>query len=342
VVATLGLPDLRTERADDRSSVVPSVTVILCTYNRAERLAVTLESLAASDMPPLVAWEVLIVDNNSTDQTGEVAKDFERRYPGRFRYLFEPNPGKSYALNSGIVNARGDVLAFVDDDVTVEPTWLQNLTAELHGGGWAGAAGRTLPEQAFTPPPWLPWKELGCILCAYFDLGDQPSELGQGTPPYGANMAFRRLMFEKYGGFRTDLGPSPNGKTPRPNEDTEFGRRLFGAGERLRYEPRAVVYHPVPQGRITKEYFLTWCFDLGRASIVERGDRSHVWGIPRDYLSFLHRVISLLTLTLRRIFAVDQSKRFYWRCLIKVERGMMVELYRRRRGRKGSNAAVLS
>jgi glycosyltransferase involved in cell wall biosynthesis len=328
---------------DDRSCAAPSVTVILCTYNRFEQLAVTLESLAASHLPPSTAWDVLIVDNNSTDQTRKVAEDFCRRYPGRFRYLFEPNPGKSYALNSGIANARADVLAFVDDDVTVEPTWLQNLTAELHSGEWAGAAGRTLPAQAFTPPPWLPWKELGCILCAHFDLGDQPSELGSGTPPYGANMAFRRAMFEKHGGFRTDLGPSPNGEIPRPGEDTEFGRRLFRAGERLRYEAQAVVYHPIPQDRITKEYLLSWCFDSGRANIVARGDRRpHLYGIPWDYLSFVHRAMSILILSLRELFAASQCKRFYYKCMIWAETGMMVELYRRSLSRKGSKAATLS
>ena len=67
---------------------------------------------------------MLVVDNNSSDQTREVVEEFADRYPGRFRYLFEPQPGKSYALNSGIREARGTVLAFIDDDVTVEPSWL--------------------------------------------------------------------------------------------------------------------------------------------------------------------------------------------------------------------------
>src|SRR5215469_1547003 len=98
------------------------ITVVLCTFNRCERLRKALESIAASVVPQGVTWEVLIVDNNSTDRTMSAVKEFLKRDPERFRYLFEARQGKSYALNSGLKEARGDVVAFVDDDVTVEST----------------------------------------------------------------------------------------------------------------------------------------------------------------------------------------------------------------------------
>ena len=107
------------------------ITVILCTYNRCQSLARALNSLAASILPETIEWEVLVVDNNSSDQTKAVVSDFACRHPGRFRYRFEPQQGKSYALNAGIGEARGDILAFMDDDVTVEPVWLQDLTSAL-------------------------------------------------------------------------------------------------------------------------------------------------------------------------------------------------------------------
>ena len=140
-----------------------NITVILCTYNRCESLTKALASIALSRLPESVSWEVLVVDNNSRDQTGDVVADFCRRYPGRFRYLFESHPGKSYALNSGIAEAQGDVLAFTDDDVTVEPMWLQKLTAPLLSGEWSGCGGRILPEwsvrrrggsQTVSAAPW--------------------------------------------------------------------------------------------------------------------------------------------------------------------------------------------
>ncbi len=122
-----------------------NISVILCTFNRCRLLQAALESAVASRMPPGTGWEVLVVDNNSKDQTREVVEDFSRRYPGRFRYLFEGRPGKSYALNTGIAAAKGDVLAFMDDDVTVDPEWLQSLVEPLRGENLPGLAGVSCP-----------------------------------------------------------------------------------------------------------------------------------------------------------------------------------------------------
>ena len=316
-----------TSTVDTRSVAALDVTVILCTYNRCADLVGALDSLAASQMPSSIPWEVLVVDNNSTDGTREVVESFCRRHPERFRYLFEPKPGKSFALNAGIANASSAILAFTDDDASVAPGWLQHLTTPLQHTEWAGSAGRVLPAQKFTPPPWLPddlvnW---GGILCAYFDLGDDPCELDRA--PYGVNMAFRRHVFEKYGGFRTDLGPRPNSQNP--NEDTEFGRRLLKAGERLRYEPAAVVYHPVLQGRLTQEYFFSWWYDYGQSMIREMAERPAVWGIPRDYLTLLRCSLKIPFTALRWIFSINLQKRFTKRCRVWQQAGQIIELYRR-------------
>jgi len=207
------------------------ISVILCTHNRCQSLAKTLNSLAALTLPDSVAWEVLVVDNNSSDKTHEVVQGgFCSRYPRHFRYFFEPRPGKSYALNTGIRQAQGDILAFTDDDVTVEKTWLQNLTAALHYGEWAGAGGRVAAEWACPRPRWLSLDgryALGDTL-ALFDRGCDAHELSEN--PFGANMAFRKAMFEKYGGFRTEIGPRAGSREQHKIEDSEFCRRLLDAG----------------------------------------------------------------------------------------------------------------
>ena len=265
-------------------------TVILCTYNRCQVLRAALQSLAASELPGSIQWEVLVVDNNSTDQTRELVEEFCRRYPGRFRYIFEPHPGKSFALNRGIQEAKGEVLTFTDDDVSVEPMWLQNLTANLNDGEWAGAGGRTLLAHPFSPPRWLTLAgpdNLGYVLAPLFDRGLQRCELREA--PYGANMAFRKMMFEKHGLFRTDLGPRPGDQIRE--EDIEFGRRLLVAGERLCYEPSAIVYHPIPEDRVQKSYFLARFFDTGRAILRESAPRPDVLGISRRCFTFF-RLIS--------------------------------------------------
>jgi len=308
-----------------------NITVLISTFNRCTVLPTALQSIAGSTLPPEVEWEVLVVDNNSTDQTRAVVEEFCRRYPGRFRYLFEPRSGKSYALNSGIRESRGEIVAFTDDDVTVEATWLQNLTASLHDSNWAGTGGRTLPAKLVPLPSWLELGgkyNLGGTLCAHFDLGDEPCELDQA--PYGANMAFRKRLFEKYGGFRTDLGASPGREIPRPNEDTEFGRRVMAAGERLRYEPRAIVRHPIVEDRISKDYFLTWYFDFGRAAVLEIGPRPDILGFPRPYLTLLKAILIMAPLRLLRwIFAWGTQERFYRKARVWQAAGEIREIHRR-------------
>ena len=288
-----------------------NITVILCTHNRCVSLAKALESAAALKLPDPLDWEILVVDNNSSDKTREVVDDFRRRDPKHFRYVFEPQPGKSCALNTGIREAGGGVLAFIDDDVTVEPTWLENLTAPLRNGEWAGVGGPILPEGAFVPPPWLSLEGRYALApLAMFDFGPDACELTES--PFGTNMAFHKRMFEKYGGFRTDLGPRPG--TEIRSEDTEFGRRLLAAGERFHYEPSAIVYHSVSQNRLNKKYFLTWWFDRARAGTrafgVEAGTRWYAGRVP------LYLFRRLAVWTLRWMLAVDPRSRFS--CKLKV------------------------
>lgn len=302
-----------------------NVTVILCTFNRCQVLAKALDSVGASIVPDSVAWEVLVVDNNSSDQTREMVEDFCCRYPGHFRYLFEPQQGKSHALNAGIREARGKVLAFTDDDVTVGPTWLNSLTEALDSGEWAGAGGRTLPERGFSPPRWLSLEGRYALApLAIFDRGPHGCELTE--TPFGNNMAYRKEMFEKYGGFRIDLGPRPGSRGPQKSEDSEFGWRLLAAGERLRYEPSAVVYHAVPESRVQKKYFLAWWFDKARADIracgFQPGTKWKVAGIP--LVSFRR----LGVWTLRWLLAVETSRRFDCKLKVWALAGQILESYR--------------
>jgi glucosyl-dolichyl phosphate glucuronosyltransferase len=312
-----------------------NITVILCTYNRCQSIGKALDSIAASALPDSVNWEVLVVDNNSSDQTREVVSEVRRGYPGRFRYLFEPRSGKSHALNTGIREAHGDILVFVDDDVTVEPTWLENLTVVLRDNDeWAGAGGRIVLQWPALLPRWLSVE--GPHARFPFPAFNQGHEAKQLIgPPFGTNMAFRKEMFQKYGNFRTDLGPSPNDEVPRPSEDTEFGRRLIAGGERLRYEPLAIVYHPVAEERITKSYFLKWSFDLGRANIrtlgIRPGTKWFVGGIP------LYLLRRLTAWTTRWLFTLESSRRFSHKVIAWEKAGEIVECRRQTRTLKSGS-----
>jgi glycosyltransferase involved in cell wall biosynthesis len=280
------------------------ISVLICTYNRALTLKNTIESLVVQTLPESVNWEILAVDNNSSDGTRLAVEDLQRRYPERIRYIFEPQQGVSFARNTGIRESRGEIVAFIDDDETAEDGWLQNLTANLYSGEWAGAGGRVLQPTTFLRPRWMlsndPFTN-GPL--ATFDKGLEAGKLYE--PPFGANMAFRKEIFERYGGFRTDLGRSGEGMLS--NEDTEFGRRLFAAGQRMRYEPAALTFHPVEANRLNKGYFLTWWFTKGRSDIKELGlqpNHKILFGMP------FRMLYDITVEVVRWIVTPTPSKRF--------------------------------
>ncbi len=300
------------------------ITVILCTYNRGQSLSKALSSVGESEVDKSVEWEVLVVDNNSKDQTRDIIEQFCGRFPGRFRYVLEPQQGLCYARNAGIRESRGEILVFMDDDVTVEPTWLENLTGTLRSREWAGAGGRILPEWPGSVPQWLPRDGQHALApLVVFDLGENPGELDEA--PFGANMAFRKEMFEKYGGFRTDLDRV--GSNLMSGGDTEFGSRLLAGGERLRYEPSALVHHPVTKDRMQKRYFLRWHFDNGRGAIRQFGvppeTKYYLSGIP------LYLFRRLAVWTLRWLATVDSNRRFECKLRVWGNGGRIAECYRR-------------
>jgi glucosyl-dolichyl phosphate glucuronosyltransferase len=299
------------------------ITVILCTYNRCASLRIALESVARSVVPASVEWELLLVNNNSSDQTRSVFEEFNAAYPGRFRYLFEPKPGKSNALNSAIEATDADVLAFMDDDVLVEPTWLANLTSVLNDPSYAGVGGKIVPQWKTALPRWLPVKEkYGLAPLVMFDLGNEAGALDE--PPFGTNMAFRRSVFDRYARFRTDLGPRPGSEIR--SEDTEFGQRLLNAGERLYYQPSAVVYHEVAEKRLKKEFFLKWTFDKARADIrefgVQKGTKWFIAGVP------LYLFRRLAVWTVRWMAGMNPAVRFARKLKIWSTAGAIRECYR--------------
>ena len=161
-------------------------------------------------------------------------------------------------------------------------------------------------------------------MLALFDLGDEAGELRQA--PFGTNMAFQRKMFEKHGNFRTDMGPCPGSEIR--NEDTEFGRRLLAAGERLRYEPSAIVHHAVPEKRLGRAYFLAFWFDHGRASAREWRKRPDILGVPRECFWILKLGATLTGRVLRWMLTLNPQRRFYHKGLVWMTVGNIVELYR--------------
>jgi glycosyltransferase involved in cell wall biosynthesis len=289
------------------------LSVVICTWNRAESLQKTLESIENCRVPDGTDWEVLIVDNNSTDATSVICQSFLQINPERYRYFIERKQGKSFALNTAIENARGDVIAFTDDDVLVGVDWLSALLSAFDDNDNVGAAGKIVPIWNSKKPSWFtidgPYRLMLAIVA--YDLGDQTQLCRIDNPPYGANLALRKRAFDKYGLFRTDLGPVA-GTTFR-GEDSEYCRRLMSRGETVIYMPRAVVHHPVPEERTTKRYFESWYFDYGRMLVRTSGPSSTTtsyFGVPRYMLR------KLVSCVWEWNTSFELKRRFYHRLLV--------------------------
>jgi glycosyltransferase involved in cell wall biosynthesis len=284
------------------------ISVIIATYNRSDMLAVALQSLTQMTVPPDLDFEILIVNNNSRDSTQAVADSFVRRNPACFRYIFEPRQGKSFALNTGVAAARGGILAFTDDDITVHPDWAVELCRTIETFRCAGVGGKIVPVWNVPKPDWLemegPHKLMNAVVS--FDLGPKPCPIT--TAAFGANYAFKKEVFQKYGAFRTDLGPTVGSEIR--GEDSELCRRLIKAGETLIYSPTAIVYHPVERHRTEKRYFQAWYLGRGRASIREVGvpkGAVRYFGVPR------YMFLPLFGNLLKWVFSTSPRLRFYYK-----------------------------
>jgi glucosyl-dolichyl phosphate glucuronosyltransferase len=233
-----------------------NISVVLGTYNRAGSLRLTLETFLQLMFQDLT-WELLVIDNNSTDSTREVVENFAATAAFPVRYIFEKRQGRSAALNAGIVEAKGEIIAFTDDDVLLHPDWISNLKQTFERFNCAAVAGRVVPVWNHPKPDWLEMD--GQFAVVHFELGDKFREIRK--PPLGANSAFRKDVFQKYGLFRLDLGVT--GGHTITCDDTEFGERLIRGGEKIVYCPSAIIYHPVDPKRTTKGYFLSWYYYNG-------------------------------------------------------------------------------
>ena len=236
------------------------MSVIIVTYNRAAFLPQALRSILGQTMDG--NFEVVVVDNNSTDATKAVVEGLAQEYGGRLRYLFERRQGKSYALNTGVQESRGWFVAFTDDDAVAEPDWLKNLMDCFENYDCDGVGGRVLPEYPAGTPPWVMANArtlVGPIV--YYDYGSTVRKYTRNIYEFvGANMAFKRSVLDEAGAFRTDLGPGQ----ALMGEDTEMVRRLFKAGRKLYYCGPAVVWHPVDPKRMGLRYIARWNMALGR------------------------------------------------------------------------------
>jgi glycosyltransferase involved in cell wall biosynthesis len=268
----------------------PDLTVVVCTYNRARRLEGTLAALVAQEAPQL-SWEVLVVDNNSRDNTREVVQTVASAGRIPVRYEFERQQGLSRARNRGVAQARGQIIAFTDDDVLPGPHWVRDSVDALERWRADGVGGRILPRWEEPPPSWLAVSPRLRLLLALmeWDVAQVLTSPIRGVPQiWGANMVFRRTVFDSIGGFDTRRGPV--GSDLSRGEDTEFIERAVGHGLRMVYDPVLVVWHRVGRERLRKQYFRRWMFDTHTWDVYGTPPLGPLWaGVPRWHYRIVAR-----------------------------------------------------
>jgi glycosyltransferase involved in cell wall biosynthesis len=234
------------------------ISVIICTANRAGYLRDTLASLATVRTPQ--PTELLVLDNRSVDSTRRVVEEAARSFPFAVRYLYEGEPGKYAALNTGIRAAGGHVILATDDDARFEPDWIEQAVEGLsrHACGFVG--GRVVPLWEGQKPAWLDERNsLYTKVIALLDYGDQVREFGRTISwPLGVNVAYRRDVLEHVGLFDNRLGRKWG--TLRNQAQREWHLRARAAGVRGFYLPGMIVHHLVARERLNKAYFRRWLY----------------------------------------------------------------------------------
>ena len=293
-------------------------SVIIPTRNRALPLSTTLDLFERLDTTSL-AWELLVVDNGSTDHTTAVVSERSGRLP--IRLLQQPTPGKNRALNQAIPEARGELIVMTDDDVVPVVGWLRDLVAAARRNpDYEVFAGPVVPRLPPTCPAWLRDHPFTAIAYARFTPNVPEGPLGDMSP-HGPNYAVRKHRLQQVR-YKENIGASgPNDRSYPLGDETEVLRRLRQNGKPAYYVPSAIVEHRIEPGQLELRWLLNRAFRAGRGHvcIAPDFDSPRLFGAPR----YLWR--RLVTEAARYYLAIDRRfpSRFNAGLQLEFVRGML-------------------
>ncbi|MFZ5978503.1 MAG: glycosyltransferase family 2 protein [Bacteroidota bacterium] len=249
------------------------ISVVICTYNRAAYIAAALESLVQQTFNK--NWfEVIVVNNNSTDNTEQICKKFIADHSQyAFYFLNETQQGASFARNTGADLAKGSLLCFMDDDAIADSDYLEKIVDffETHTDA-GGLGGRIIPKYIPEEPKWMSYYVASLV--GNFDYSNNICVFQQGKYPLESNMIIRTADFKAIGGFNKNL-PGVVGTMRIGGEGKDFFYRLQALGKKIYYHPGIIVHHVVEVNKLTKEYMYRVASGIGR------GERRRVLAISR-------------------------------------------------------------
>ncbi len=237
------------------------LSLVIPTYNRSSQLLTTL-SYVIEQSADSKLWECIIVDNNSQDDTHLTIATFIAEHPEvNLRYAFEPKQGLSHARNCGIAQSQGDIVAFIDDDESIVPEFVQSYIDlfDTHADAWA-AGGRIVAQYQSGTPRWIS-KYVAQPIANPMDFGRKIKPFPRRRCPGGGNMAVRRELFDRIGLFDTELGRK--GRSLVGGEECDLVERMREQRLPIYYVPDAVIYHRIYDEKLTEEYTKRLFFNIG-------------------------------------------------------------------------------
>lgn len=284
------------------------LTIIICTYNRSSSLATTISSLYSTGYKGPELVDILVVANACTDDTVERVRSIRTDHPQSvisLRYIEEPKPGKSHALNAAIKATTSEYLCFIDDDQTVENGFISNLLIGISIYNDDIYCGRIKPDWPGTEPSWVHTTGQYAIPIRpfpEFDFGDTSLILNPDARfPSGGNICVRRHVFERSGVFSTNLGPK--GHNLAGGEDHEFLSRCAKSGFSIRYLPAVKQLHAVDDERMQTIYTLKKSYHRSKSVFIMKESFSK----PKLYM--IRKIASHLV---KATFTIDSRKRFFY------------------------------
>lgn len=236
------------------------VSAVICSYNRARFIIAAVESLFDQAYDHQL-YEVIVVDNNSTDNTVALLEQYKQQHPQyNFSYYVETNQGVAYTRTRCAKEAKGEIIAYLDDDSTAQAGWLAGIAAffDEHPATWS-VGGKIVPHFLTGVPDWYSKYFFGLV--GNFDQGPVVKRMTGARYPCGANMAFRKRVFEEIGYFNTDLGRKGTGLLA--NEEKDIYLRILAAGHEVHYLPYVWVLHNVEANKFDKNYVRRHSMGIG-------------------------------------------------------------------------------
>lgn len=241
-------------------------SVIICTYNREKYIYNVLKSIATGNCPS-DRYEVILINNNCTDNTEAECNRFHSDFPSiNFHYFIEREQGLSYARNRGIQESNGNLLVYVDDDAVVNDSYLQTYLDFFDAHPEIDAAGGPiLPVYETEEPAWIS-KYTRQLITGKLYLGEKQKEFPSHAFPGGGNAAYRKSVFDRVGLFNVELGRKGDGLVGA--EEKDIFDKMTSSNMRFYYLPTAILYHIIPPKKLTKEYFDKLTYSIGRSERI--------------------------------------------------------------------------